>query len=69
MSATCTIPKPTLDRLRAALDAGLEAAAQEHSAAKVAYGELAPLKLRWYAEQVEQIRQAAAELDAAMNPV
>lgn len=57
-----SIPLPTLEHVLAALEAGLEAAREEHDTAVLQYGERRPARVKWYGEQVELIESAIADL-------
>ena len=48
-----TVPESTLERALIALEAGWEAASDEHPEAIAQYQERCPLRVKWYAEQVE----------------
>lgn len=56
------VPEATLERVLLALEAGRDAAMEEHNAAILQYQERRPLRVKWYAEQVEMIDAAIADL-------
>lgn len=56
------VPEATLERVLLALEAGRDAAMEEHGAAILQYQERRPLRVKWYAEQVEMINAAIADL-------
>jgi hypothetical protein len=62
------ITQATVEKVQLALQAGLEAAEDEHNSAQAVYGERKPLRVRWYAEQVELIRQAVSHLANELEP-
>lgn len=57
-----TILTSTLEQVLGALEAGLEAAEGEHSDAVIRDWERRPLRVKWYAEQVELIAAAINDL-------
>jgi hypothetical protein len=57
-----TIPAATIERVMIALQAGLEAASDEHADAVIQYQERRPLRVKWYADQVELIATAIHDL-------
>lgn len=57
-----TVSEATLERALIALEAGLEAATGEHSDAILQDGWRRPLRVKWYAEQVELIAAAINDL-------
>lgn len=64
---TRSITQATVEKVQLALQAGLGAAEEEHNLAQDVYGERKPLRVRWYAEQVELIRQAIDYLNNELS--
>ena len=62
-----TVPESTLERALIALEAGWEAASDEHAEAIVQYQERRPNRVKWYAEQVELITAAIYEVQRALG--
>ena len=62
-----TVPESTLERALIALEAGWEAASDEHAEAIAQYQERCPLRVKWYAEQVELITAAIHEVQRALG--
>ena len=62
-----TVPESTLERALIALEAGWEAASDEHAEAIAQYQERRPHRVKWYAEQVELITAAIYEVQRAIG--
>jgi hypothetical protein len=67
--AVIPIPVPTLKRIRSALLAGLKLAKDEYETAEFDFEGNESLELHFYAEQVEEIRQAAEVVTVKLEAV
>jgi hypothetical protein len=67
--AMIPVPVPTLKRIQSALLAALKLAKDEHETAEFTFEGNESLELHFYAEQVEEIRQAAEVVTAKLEAV
>ena len=63
-----SIPLSRLQQFKAALEAGLEAAQNEHHSVVRLYGGNRPRLVKWHADQVFIIEQALEQINATLNP-